>query len=84
MPLKRCELLGGNLGENVPDLQLSTDAGSPGESRPLTAEEQEAGRFVSVILADTEDVWKTLFSADFASLDNPKRGWVGFSLNCLS
>jgi len=57
-------LLGGNLGENVPDLQLSTDAGSPGESRPLTAEEQEAGRFVSVILADTEDVWKTLFSAE--------------------
>jgi len=56
-------LLGGNLGENVPDLQLSTDAGSPGESRPLTAEEQEAGRFVSVILADTEDVWNTLFSA---------------------
>ncbi len=56
-------LLGGNLGENVPDLQLSTDAGSPGESRPLTAEEKEAGRFVSVILADTEDVWNTLFSA---------------------
>jgi len=56
-------LLGGNLGENVPDLQLSTDAGSPGESRTLTAEEQEAGRFVSVILADTEDVWNTLFSA---------------------
>jgi uncharacterized protein len=56
-------LLGGNLGDNVPDLQLSTDAGSPGESRPLTAEEQEAGKFVSVILADTEDVWNTIFNA---------------------
>ena len=56
-------LLGGNLGDNVPDLQLSTGAGSPGETRPLTPEEQEAGRFVSVILADTEDVWNTLFSA---------------------
>jgi predicted metalloprotease len=56
-------LLGGNLGDNAPDLQLSTEAGSPGESRPLTAEEQEAGRFVSVILADTEDVWNALFSA---------------------
>ena len=57
-------LLGGNLGENIPDLQLSTESAGPAESRPLTAEEQEAGRFVSVILADTEDVWKTLFSAE--------------------
>ena len=54
-------LLGGNLGDNVPDLQLSTGAGSPGESRPLTAEEQEAGRFVSVVLADTEDTWNAIF-----------------------
>jgi hypothetical protein len=57
-------LLGGNLGENIPDLQLSTESAGPAESRPLTAEELEAGRFVSVILADTEDVWKTLFSAE--------------------
>jgi predicted metalloprotease len=54
-------LLGGNLGEKVPDLQLSTEMSSPTESRPLTAEEQEAGKFVSVVLADTEDVWKMIF-----------------------
>ena len=34
----------------------------PGESRLLTAEEQDAGKFVSVILADTEDVWNMLFA----------------------
>ncbi len=28
-----------------------------GESRPLTPEEQEIGQFVSVVLADTEEVW---------------------------
>ncbi len=28
-----------------------------GETRELTAEEQEAGQFVSVVLADTEEVW---------------------------
>ncbi len=55
-------LLGGNLGDGVSDLQLSTQTDSPAESRPLTAEEQEAGKFVSVILADTEDVWNTLFN----------------------
>jgi len=55
-------LLGGNLGDEVSDLPLSTQVDSPTESRPLTAEEQEAGKFVSVILADTEDVWNTLFN----------------------
>jgi uncharacterized protein len=65
-------LLGGNLGENVPDLQLSTDAGSPGESRPLTAEEQAAGKFISVILADTEDVWSAIFNAQGKTYVEPK------------
>lgn len=34
------------------------DQGSPGgERRELSAEEQQIGQFVSVVLADTEDVW---------------------------
>ena len=65
-------LLGGKLGDNAPDLQLSTGSGTPGESRPLTAEEVEAGKFVSVILADTEDVWKTIFSAQGRTYVEPK------------
>ena len=65
-------LLGGNLGENIPDLQLSTESAGPAESRPLTAEEQEAGRFVSVILADTEDVWNTLFEGRGKSYREPR------------
>ena len=65
-------LLGGNLGENIPDLQLSTESAGPAESRPLTAEEQEAGRFISVILADTEDVWTTLFSSQGRTYAEPK------------
>jgi predicted metalloprotease len=65
-------LFGGKLGDNVPDLQLSTDRSTPGESRPLTAEEQEAGKFVSVILAETEDVWKTIFSAQGRTYVEPK------------
>ena len=65
-------LLGGNLGENMPDLQLSTDAAGPAESRPLTAEETAAGQFVSVILADTEDVWNSIFNAQGRTYVEPK------------
>ncbi|OGD20264.1 MAG: metalloprotease [Candidatus Aminicenantes bacterium RBG_16_63_16] len=65
-------LLGGNLGDNAPDLQLSTDAAGPAESRPLTPAEQEAGKFVSVILADTEDVWNALFQAQGRTYVEPK------------
>jgi uncharacterized protein len=65
-------LFGGKLGDNVPDLQLSTDRSTPGESRALTAEEQEAGKFVSVILADTEDVWKAVFTAQGKTYVEPK------------
>jgi predicted metalloprotease len=65
-------LLGGNLGDNAPELQLSPQVDMPGESRPLTAEEQDAGNFVSVILADTEDVWKMLFEKQGNSYEEPK------------
>jgi len=65
-------LLGGDLGDSVQDLQLSPQIGGPAESRPLTAEEQDAGKFVSVILADTEDVWNTLFSGQGKSYLEPR------------
>ncbi len=65
-------LLGGNPGEDIPELQLSPAGGGPGESRALTAEEQDAGAFVSVILADTEDVWNTLFEGQGKSYREPR------------
>jgi predicted metalloprotease len=65
-------LLGGNLGDNAPDLQLSPQIDIPSESRPLTAEEQDAGKFVAVVLADTEDVWNMLFEKQGKSYQEPK------------
>jgi predicted metalloprotease len=65
-------LLGGNLGEDVPELQLSPLGGGATESRALTAEEQEAGAFVSVILADTEDVWNMLFERQGKAYREPR------------
>jgi uncharacterized protein len=53
-------LLGGNPLEvlnlmNVGEQQVGTEA-------PLSAKEMEMGEFVSVVLADTEEVWHTLFA----------------------
>lgn len=39
------------------------DGGQPGQPRELTPEEQEVGQFVSVVLADTEEVWASILPA---------------------
>ena len=39
------------------------DQQQPGVQRELTAEEQEIGQFVSVVLADTEEVWGDVLPA---------------------
>ena len=65
-------LLGGNLGDEAPEIQFSPDAGVPSEGRVLTAEEKESGAFVSVILADTEDVWNMLFQKDGRTYQEPR------------
>ncbi|KGJ06538.1 hypothetical protein SAMN04487972_1019 [Paracoccus halophilus] len=45
-------------GIDISPLMNATDqGGGQGETRELTAQEQEIGQFVSVVLADTEDVW---------------------------
>jgi hypothetical protein len=38
----------------------------------LTAEEQKVGKFVSVVLADTEDVWNEIFNARGETYREPK------------
>ncbi len=47
--------------------------GGGGEAnRPLTPEEEEAGKFVRTILADTEDVWTDLFAQEGLTYEVPK------------
>ncbi|RKD20367.1 metalloprotease [Pelobium manganitolerans] len=51
--------LGGDSGQLLSQLQ-NQNAGS-GEQRELSEAEKQQGEFVSVVLADTEDVWGKLF-----------------------
>jgi predicted metalloprotease len=54
-------LLGGNPDEVMETLQTDGPTSSATAGQPLSAKDKEMGDFVSVILADTEDVWQTLF-----------------------
>ncbi len=55
-------LLGGNPNEVMQTLQQTGLEGGSTESRPLTEAEVQEGQFVSVILAETEDVWNRVFA----------------------
>jgi predicted metalloprotease len=65
-------LLGGNPDEVMQNLQLSPGSSTQQESHPLTAEQREMGEFVSVVLADTEDVWNTLLSQNDIRYREPR------------
>jgi predicted metalloprotease len=54
-------LLGGNPDEVMETLQTDGPTSSATAGQPLSAKDKEMGDFVSVVLADTEDVWQTLF-----------------------
>lgn len=54
-------LLGGNPADLERTLQSGEPAGGAGPQRELTQKETEMGDFVSVILADTEDLWTEQF-----------------------
>jgi predicted metalloprotease len=64
-------LLGGNPDEVMQNLQTPQTSGQE-QTRTLTAEEQETGDFVKVILADTEDVWNTIFQQEEMQYREPK------------
>lgn len=64
-------LLGGNPQEVMQNLQSTQGTGQE-LTRTLTAEEQELGEFVGVILADTEDVWEELFRQQGEQYRKPK------------
>ena len=54
-------LLGGDPTEITQNLQIGGPTSSTEVGEPLSAKEQEMGEFVSVVLADSEDVWGALF-----------------------
>jgi predicted metalloprotease len=54
-----------------------TEVPSNYEGAPLSAEDRELADFVSVVLADTEDTWNEIFSAE--NLEYPEPTLVLFS-----
>jgi len=64
-------LLGGNPEEVMQSLQTPQSNGQE-QARTLTAEEKEMGDFVSVVLADTEDVWNGIFQQQGMQYREPK------------
>jgi len=64
-------LLGGNPEEVMQNLQAPRSGGQE-QTRTLTAEEQELGEFVGVILADTEDVWNQVLRQQGVQYREPK------------
>lgn len=64
-------LLGGNPDEVMQNLQTPQASGQE-QTRTLTAEEQEMGNFVKVILADTEDVWNSVLRQQGVQYREPK------------
>ncbi|HNQ82031.1 MAG TPA: neutral zinc metallopeptidase [Bacteroidales bacterium] len=61
-------LLGGNPGDIMNQLQL----GGQEQTTMTTAEEDQLAEFVSVVLADCEDVWTKIFTESGQSYRKPK------------
>lgn len=64
--------LGGDSSQLLNGIQEQMQQGQQTEAAPLTAEDKEMGRFVSVVLADTEDVWKQIFQENGMTYEEPK------------
>lgn len=64
--------LGGDSSQLLNGIQEQMQQGQQTEAAPLTAEDEEMGRFVSVVLADTEDVWKQIFQENGMTYEEPK------------
>ena len=57
-------VIGALMGVDVSSLLSSTGGGGMSQSSggPLTAADEQAGKFVSVVLADTEEIWADIFN----------------------
>jgi predicted metalloprotease len=65
-------LLGGNPDEVTQMLQPTVSESTSASPRALTEEDKQMGQFVSVILAETEDVWKQIFQQAGETYREPK------------
>jgi predicted metalloprotease len=67
-------LFSGNLGNMLADLGLQQGSPTNMSAEPLreTAEEKELVDFVSVVLADTEETWNTLFQQKGITYQEPR------------
>jgi predicted metalloprotease len=64
---------GGDTGIQLPDARTGTSRGSTRKaSRPATSGDDDLKSFVSVVLADTEDVWNSLFRRNGRDYREPK------------
>lgn len=63
--------LGGDSGEVISQLEQQVNV-SQQSTEPLSAEDEEMGKMVSVMLADNEDVWNKLFSEAGKTYVEPK------------
>lgn len=64
--------MGGDSSQLLNEVQQQMQQGQPIESQPLSAEDEEMGKFVRVVLADTEEVWKQIFEENGMSYEEPK------------
>lgn len=67
---------GGNSDKITQDIDL-LQKNEPSTERTLSAQEKEIGDFAAVVLADTEDVWNSLFSK--MGREYPEPGMILFS-----
>ena len=65
-------LLGGDSGQILETLGQAGGSQAAGEARPLSEKDKEMGDFVSVVLADTEDVWSAVFRESGRTYRAPK------------
>ncbi|MHB8054955.1 MAG: KPN_02809 family neutral zinc metallopeptidase [Candidatus Aminicenantales bacterium] len=65
-------LLGGNPDEVTQMLRPTTSESTSVSSDALTEEDKQMGQFVSVILAETEDVWKQVLGQEGETYREPK------------
>jgi predicted metalloprotease len=69
------QLLMGGDGQQIAEAlqsQLQQQAGTTQEGAPLTEEDRRLGDFVATVLADTEDVWHSLFERHGGQYREPK------------
>ena len=59
-----------DISETLQQLDSQTQTTS-GESRELTAEEIESGKFINAVLVDTEDIWNEIFSENNMNYQEP-------------